>query len=62
MLMIMAGVLPSPHERALQRAERRMQRLNRVGQQEIMLLDQIARRERGQEGEKPMPFARQDEE
>lgn len=57
-MMMMAGQLPSPYERALQRAERRAARANRIGQEQIRLIEMIARRERGEDGAKPMPFAR----
>jgi hypothetical protein len=57
---MMAGVVATPQERALQRYERRMMRAQRIGQQELVLLELIARRERGEDGAKPMPFAKQD--
>lgn len=58
MLMIMAGITPSPAEKAVYREQRRVQRMERAGHRQIQLLDMIARRERGEEGLKPMPLAK----
>jgi hypothetical protein len=58
LLLQMAGAVPSPHERALRRVERRQERAERQTQATVLLVEQITRRERGEEGAKPMPLAR----
>jgi hypothetical protein len=56
--MMMAGVLPSPQERAMNRFERRLMRMQNQGKEQLKLMELIARRERGEDGTKPMPFAK----
>ena len=53
----LAGLLPTNQERAESRWERKVKRLERIAQQELLLVDAIRRREQGAEGMKPMPYA-----
>ena len=61
LLKIMAGEVPTPYEKAERRAARQLRRMNRIGQEELRLIDMISRREKGEDGLKPMPFARTDD-
>lgn len=58
MLMMMAGMTPTPYERRLEREQRLINRVARDMQQRLTLMEMAQRRERGEDGAKPMPFAR----
>jgi hypothetical protein len=58
LLRIMAGTAASPYELAMARMTKHLQRINRLHMQEIKLLEMIQRRQRGDEGTPPMPFAK----
>ena len=53
----MAGVQPTQFEKHLARQTRRMQRIERQANVEMMLVSMIQAREQGADGAKPMPFA-----
>jgi hypothetical protein len=54
----MAGLVPTAHDKALKRYETRVERLNRRMLSEVQLIEAITRRQRGEEGTTPMPFAK----
>ncbi len=56
LLRQMAGVAPTPYDRALKRYVRQMQRTIRQAYGDMQLLDVVARRQRGEDGLPPMPF------
>jgi len=55
-MMQMAGLAPTPVDRTIARLNRRIAKLNRLAEQELLLKDAIIRREQGAEGTRPMPF------
>lgn len=57
LLQAMAGLVPSGVERRVAREERRARRLAREAEERVVLIDRIRRREGGEDGLKPMPFA-----
>jgi len=56
--MQMAGLVPTPQEKAMLRYGRKMARVDREGKAQLLLVDMIQRREKGDEGLRPMPFAK----
>jgi hypothetical protein len=54
----MAGIEPTAYDRAMARLTRRAQFVNRLHLQELQLLEMMQRRQRGDEGTPPMPFAK----
>jgi len=52
----MAGLVETPHQRAMKRLERDLAKRNRLLAEEALLLDRISRRQEGGEGIAPMPF------
>jgi hypothetical protein len=58
-LMQMAGLVPTPQEKVLHRYARKLARIDRDGKAQLLLVDMIQRREQGEEGTKPMPFAKE---
>jgi hypothetical protein len=58
LLMMMAGLTPDPYERAMQRQQRKINQYARELEERSRLMTAIQRRERGETGTKPMPFAR----
>ena len=56
LLRQMAGVIDTPWDKAIKRHKREIDRRERKMVAELMLVDAIARRQRGEEGTSPMPF------
>jgi len=54
----MAGLVPTAHDKAMKRYETRVERLNRKMLGEVQLIEAVTRRQRGEEGTAPMPFAK----
>jgi hypothetical protein len=54
----MAGLVPTSHDKAMKRYETRVERLNRKMLGEVQLIEAVTRRQRGEEGTPPMPFAK----
>lgn len=54
----MAGIAPTAHDRAMRRHINRVSRVNRQMSGEMQLLEMVARRQRGEDGTTPMPFAK----
>lgn len=61
LMMMMAGLIPDAYEQRLNREQRHINRYGKELEQRLQLLTLIQRRERGEEGTKPMPFARKPE-
>lgn len=57
-MMMMAGLAPTPYERRQQREQRQLQRYARELQDRANLMEMTLRRERGEVDTKPMPFAK----
>ena len=57
LLMMMAGISPTPLERRMEKETRSIIRYARELQAKENLMEMILRRERGEEGARPMPFA-----
>lgn len=57
-LLQMAGLQPTPQERVMHRYARKLARADREGKAQLLLVDMIHRREQGEDGLKPMPFAK----
>jgi len=55
-LMVMAGVMPTPLDRAIRRQQRALQKERRLIAKEAMLVEMISRREKGESGASPMPY------
>lgn len=60
-LLQMAGLIPTPAEKMMLRYKRRLDRVDRDGKAQLLLVDMIQRREAGEDGLKPMPFAKEDD-
>jgi len=58
LLRQMAGIAPTAYDRVLRRRVRQVQRANLQMVGELALLDVVARRQRGEDGLPPMPFAK----
>lgn len=58
LLMMMAGLMPDPYEQQQNRIMRRINRYAAELQRREQLMVAIQKRERGEEGARPMPFAR----
>jgi hypothetical protein len=58
MLQMMAGVVTTPMERRQQRQQRALKRLEKLAEEELLLVDKIRDRQAGAETAKPMPLAR----
>jgi len=58
LLRQMAGLAPTAYDRNLRRHVTRVVRANRQMLGELQMLDMVARRQRGEEGLPPMPFAK----
>jgi hypothetical protein len=58
MLMMMAGVVKTPFEKHYERQQRKLEKLNREWKQDLEFVAAIQARERGDDGAKPMPFAK----
>jgi uncharacterized protein YggE len=56
MLRLMAGMIESPHQRAMKKAQRDLEKRARLMHEEAMLVEMISRRQEGVEGTAPMPF------
>lgn len=54
----MAGVLKTPYEKTMERQTRKLKRMERDWKTELAIVHAIQSRERGEEGFKPMPFAK----
>jgi hypothetical protein len=54
----MAGIAPTAYDKAINRHTSRVQRANRQMLGELQLLEAVARRQRGEDGVPPMPFAK----
>ena len=59
MLMMMAGALKTPWEKQVERQQRKLDKLQREWKQDLEIVAAIQARERGDDGAKPMPFAKQ---
>ncbi len=57
LLRQMAGIEQTPAQKAMRRNQRILERRQRAMQAENALVAMISRREQGQEGTPPMPFA-----
>ncbi len=57
LLRQMAGIEETPAQKSMRRAQRALERRQRVIEAENALVAMISRREQGQEGTPPMPFA-----
>ena len=58
-LQQMAGIVRSPLEKQLDRQKRKEEKMTREWKQDLEYVNMIRARERGDEGAKPMPFAKQ---
>jgi len=56
-LRIMAGIEKTGYEKYVDRFNRVVSKINRIGKREIELMDLIQRRQRGDSELKPMPFS-----
>jgi hypothetical protein len=57
-MMMMAGLLPEPWEQQANRVQRKLNRYAADLERRAQLITLMQRRERGEDGVKPMPFAR----
>jgi hypothetical protein len=57
-LLEMAGLKATSYDKKISRLARRMKQERQRMNAEIILADAIARRQRGEEGTQPMPFAK----
>jgi hypothetical protein len=57
-LLEMAGLKANAYDKKVNRLTRRLKQERRRMNAEIILADAVARRQRGEEGTQPMPFAK----